>query len=45
MGNKKVWILKNLRSIDNFIIEKQTGEDLTRYYCAPFKTEHWTIFN
>lgn len=45
MGNKKVWILKNLRSIDNFIIEKQTGEDLNRYYCAPFKTEHWTIFN
>lgn len=37
--------MKNLRSIDNFIIEEQTGEDLNRYYCAPFKTEHWTIFN
>lgn len=45
MGSKKVWILKNLRSIDNLMIEKQIGEDLNRYYCASFKTEHWTILN
>jgi len=45
MGNKKVRTVKNLRFIDNFMIEKQTSKDANRYYCAPFKTEHWIIFN